>query len=152
MENILKQRKLLNFKTLIMKHLNFSGILILLVILISGEVSLSQTCATCPGNTVTGVSASAFGAGNTSSGNYSFVAGRNSTANQSYATVIGSNSRASGGHSYVVGSSSFANGNFSYVFGGNSITPWSDYYHNKSKWPYHQHNCQCCRLGGANQR
>ncbi|HQQ12818.1 MAG TPA: hypothetical protein PK855_06625 [Bacteroidales bacterium] len=135
-----------------MKHLNFSGILILLAILISGEVSLSQTCATCPGNTVTGVSASAFGAGNTSSGNYSFVAGRNSTANQSYATVIGSNSRASGGHSYVVGSSSFANGNFSYVFGGNSITPWSDYYHNKSKWPYHQHNCQCCRLGGANQR
>ncbi len=105
-----------------MKHLNFSGILILLVILISGEVSLSQTCATCPGNTVTGVSASAFGAGNTASGNYSFVAGRNSTANQSYATVIGSNSRASGGHSYVVGSSSFANGNFSYVFGGNSIT------------------------------
>lgn len=103
-----------------MRHLLSFSMLFSLVLLFARQESFSQTCATCPGNSVTGVKASAFGDGNTASGNYSFVAGRNSMALQSNSAVIGSYSKASGGHSFVVGSSSFANGDFSYVFGGNS--------------------------------
>lgn len=105
-----------------MKHLNFSGILILLAILISGEVSLSQTCATCPGNTVTGVSASAFGAGNTASGAYSMVAGRNSFATNAYTYVLGSYSKAQGLSSVTIGNQSISTGNYSFVFGNNSVS------------------------------
>ncbi len=97
-------------------------IVALLIILAFYNDGFSQTCATCPENTVTGIKASAFGKDNTASGNYSFVAGRNSIANQSNAVVIGSDSRASGGHSYVIGSTTFALGNFSYAFGGNSTS------------------------------
>ena len=96
-----------------------------IALMVSGttqHLSGQEICATCPGNTVTGNKASAFGDNNTASGNYSFVAGRNSIANQSNAVVIGSDSRASGGHSYVIGSTTFALGNFSYAFGGNSTS------------------------------
>ena len=122
MENILKQRKLLNFKALIMKHLSISGIFILLAILISGEVGLSQTCATCPGNSVTGVSASAFGAGNTASGAYSMVAGRNSFATNAYTYVLWSYSKAQGLSSVTIGNQSISTGNYSFVFGNNSVS------------------------------
>jgi len=105
-----------------MKHLNFSGILILLSILITGKVSLSQTCATCPGNTVTGVSASAFGAGNTASGAYSLVAGRNSFATNAYTYVLGSYSKAQGLSSVTIGNQSISSGNYSFVFGNNSVS------------------------------
>jgi hypothetical protein len=94
----------------------------ILIVLTLNNDGFGQVCATCPGNTVTGIQASAFGESNSASGNYSFVAGRNSIANQSNAVVIGSDSRASGGHSYVIGSTTFALGNFSYAFGGNSTS------------------------------
>lgn len=97
-------------------------IIAMLIVFAFSNDGHAQICATCPGNTVTGIKASAFGDGNTASGNYSFVAGRNSIANQSNAVVIGSDSRASGGHSYAIGSTTFALGNFSYAFGGNSTS------------------------------
>ncbi|MDP3463180.1 MAG: T9SS type A sorting domain-containing protein [Bacteroidales bacterium] len=101
----------------------FIGIIVaLLFILAFYNDCFGQICSTCPGNTVSGIQASAFGESNSASGNYSFVAGRNSIANQSNAVVIGSDSRASGGHSYVIGSTTFALGNFSYAFGGNSTS------------------------------
>ncbi len=97
------------------------GSFLISFLLFTNNISIfGQTCATCPGNTVTGIKASAFGDGNTASGNYSFVAGRSSEASKHNAVVIGSYSKATGLHSYVVGSNSFATGNFAYAFGGNS--------------------------------
>ena len=102
------------------KPLFIGSFLISFLLFTINIASYAQTCATCPGNTVTGIKASAFGDGNTASGNYSFVAGRSSEASKHNAVVIGSYSKATGLHSYVVGSNSFATGNFSYAFGGNS--------------------------------
>jgi hypothetical protein len=98
------------------------SLLIAIAVYNEGFSQQVQICATCPGNTVTGTKASAFGDNNTASGNYSFVAGRNSFAIKPYAGVIGSWSTASGGHSFVVGSQSQASGDFSYVFGNNSTS------------------------------
>lgn len=91
-----------------MRHLNLISTLIIFALLGLNKVSISQTCATCPGNIVSGIKASAFGEGDTATGNYSFVAGRYSAARNHYAVAIGSWSTASGGHSYVLGSQSKA--------------------------------------------
>ncbi|MBS4061332.1 MAG: hypothetical protein KG029_13115 [Bacteroidetes bacterium] len=73
-----------------MRHLNLISTLIIFALLGLNKVSISQTCATCPGNTVTGVSASAFGTGNTVSGAYSLAVGKNSFATNAYTYVLGS--------------------------------------------------------------
>ncbi|MDY0076911.1 MAG: hypothetical protein RBR87_06505 [Bacteroidales bacterium] len=100
----------------------FIGSFLISLLLFTNNISiLGQTCATCPGNTVTGIKASAFGEGNTASGNYSFIAGRNSSATMPYASVIGSWSSATAGHAFVFGSQSHALGDNSFVFGDNSV-------------------------------
>ncbi|MDP2237087.1 MAG: T9SS type A sorting domain-containing protein [Bacteroidales bacterium] len=107
-----------------MRYLDLFSILIIFALLGVNKVSVSQTCATCPGNTVTGYQSSAFGLGDTVSGDYSFAAGRNSqiisTAQNAshYSNVIGSWSRIEKGpHSNVIGSFSQALNDFSFVFG-----------------------------------
>jgi hypothetical protein len=60
-----------------MRHLNLISILIIFALLGLNKVSISQTCATCPGNNVTGVSVHQhLGQGDTVSGDYSFAAAK----------------------------------------------------------------------------
>ncbi len=106
------------------KSVLISAVFSLLVIVAIYNDGYCQTCATCPGNTVTGYQSSAFGLGDSVSGDYSFAAGRNSkiistVQNAShYSNVIGSWSRIEkGSHSNVIGSFSQALNDFSFVFG-----------------------------------
>ncbi|MDD3742611.1 MAG: hypothetical protein PHX54_03200 [Lentimicrobiaceae bacterium] len=81
-----------------------------LAIYLNPQAIKAQTCATCPGNTVTGVAASALGSNNT-------VSGANSTA-------IGNSNILSSGSGFIAGSQSTINSS-----SGNSyIIWWFQYY------------------------
>ncbi|MDP2236013.1 MAG: hypothetical protein Q8J88_06235 [Bacteroidales bacterium] len=108
-----------------MRHLNLISTLIIFALLGLNKVSISQTCATCPGNNVTGVSASAFGTGNTVSGAYSLAVGKNSFATNAYTYVLGSFSKAQGLSSITIGNQSISTGDYSFVFGNNSISEFN---------------------------
>jgi hypothetical protein len=108
-----------------MRYLNLISILIIIAFLGLNKVSISQTCATCPGNNVTGVSASAFGTGNTVSGAYSLAVGKNSFATNAYTYVLGSFSKAQGLSSITIGNQSISTGDYSFVFGNNSISEFN---------------------------
>ena len=94
-----------------------------LAIYLNPHAIKAQTCATCPGNTVTGASASALGSNNTVSGTNSTAIGNNNNISSLSSIVIGSYSNVYTGNSTIIGGGSTINNGSSesYIFGNGSV-------------------------------
>lgn len=95
-----------------------------LAIYLNPQAIKAQTCATCPGNTVTGVAASALGSNNTVSGANSTAIGNSNILSSGSGFIAGSQStiNSSSGNSYIIGGSNiiFTGSQESYIFGSGS--------------------------------
>lgn len=95
-----------------------------LAIYLNPQAIKAQTCATCPGNTVTGVAASALGSNNTVSGANSTAIGNENIISSGSGFIAGSQStiNSSSGNSYIIGGSNiiFTGSQESYIFGSGS--------------------------------
>lgn len=84
----------------------------------------AQICATCPGNSVTGMSASALGANNTVTGNHSTAIGNSNAISSGAGFIAGAQSTiySGSGNSYVIGGANiiYTGSQESYIFGSGS--------------------------------
>lgn len=96
---------------------------IILAIIYCPTILNAQACVTCPGNTVTGSSASALGINNTVSGTMSTAIGNNNNISSFSSIVIGSYSNVYTGNSTIIGGGSTINNGCSesYIFGNGSV-------------------------------
>lgn len=97
---------------------------VVLAIYFNPIATKAQTCATCPGNTVTGTSASALGSNNTVSGTNSTAIGNSNILSSGSGFIAGAQStiNSSSGNSYIIGglNTIFTGGQESYIFGSAS--------------------------------
>jgi hypothetical protein len=95
-----------------------------LAIYLNPQAIKAQTCATCPGNTVTGASASALGSNNTVSGTKSTAIGNDNIISSGFGFIAGAQSiiNSSSTNSYIIGgfNTIFTGSQESYVFGSAS--------------------------------
>jgi hypothetical protein len=95
-----------------------------LAIYLNPQAIKAQTCATCPGNTVTGASASALGLNNTVSGTKSTAIGNDNIISSGFGFIAGAQSKinSSSTNSYIIGgfNTIFTGGQESYIFGSGS--------------------------------
>lgn len=95
-----------------------------LAIYLNPHAIKAQTCATCPGNTVTGASASALGLNNTVSGTKSTAIGNDNVISSGFGFIAGAQStiNSSSTNSYIIGgfNTIFTGGQESYIFGSGS--------------------------------
>lgn len=95
-----------------------------LAIYLNPQAIKAQTCATCPGNTVTGASASALGSNNTVSGTNSTAIGNENIISSGSGFIAGAQSiiNSSSTNSYIIGglNTIFTGSQESYVFGSAS--------------------------------
>ena len=91
-----------------------------LAIYLNPQAIKAQTCATCPGNTVTGASASALGSNNTVSGTKSTAIGNDNIISSGFGFIAGAQSiiNSSSTNSYIIGgfNTIFTGSQESYVF------------------------------------
>ena len=95
-----------------------------LAIYLNPHAIKAQTCATCPGNTVTGASASALGLNNTVSGTKSTAIGNDNIISSGFGFIAGAQSiiNSSSTNSYIIGgfNTIFTGSQESYIFGSAS--------------------------------
>jgi len=95
-----------------------------LAIYLNPHAIKAQTCATCPGNTVTGASASALGSNNTVSGTKSTAIGNDNIISSGFGFIAGAQSiiNSSSTNSYIIGgfNTIFTGSQESYIFGSAS--------------------------------
>jgi len=95
-----------------------------LAIYLNPQAIKAQTCATCPGNTVTGASASALGSNNTVTGTNSTAIGNENIISSGFGFIAGAQSiiNSSSTNSYIIGgfNTIFTGSQESYVFGSAS--------------------------------
>jgi len=95
-----------------------------LAIYLNPQAIKAQTCATCPGNTVTGASASALGSNNTVSGTKSTAIGNDNIISSGFGFIAGAQSiiNSSSTNSYIIGgfNTIFTGSQESYIFGSAS--------------------------------